>query len=171
MPNNCDSFATLYHHFYPIASASSMMKSSLSQTVKNEPNLLTAMITIAAKDIPGGDEIFMKCLLHMQRCITDIMSGKRCDVEAVEALLLLAEWEPQSSIPDSTENACGQEDMAAWMHIGLALRLAYALRLDRASAGSDRDCQHNVLDPSRERLAWIGMLAQPECPHIGAHLT
>jgi hypothetical protein len=69
----------------------------------------------------------------MNELVLGIAAGKRCKVEAVEALLLLAEWEPQSFISNwaTTTIGPGDEDNAARMHIGMAIRLAYLLRLDR----------------------------------------
>jgi hypothetical protein len=62
----------------------------------------------------------------MQRLVVDLSLGKRCGVEAVEALLLIAEWEPngQCMLSDSVRVSCGQEGLAAWMHIGIAIRFA-----------------------------------------------
>jgi hypothetical protein len=87
------------------------------------------MITIAAKDLPGDTKIFEICSKYMNQLVAELSVGKKCDVEAVEALLLLAEWEPQSALSDVKEVGCGEEDLAAWMHVGLALRIGYYLRI------------------------------------------
>jgi hypothetical protein len=67
-------------------------------------------------------------------------------------LLILAEWEPQGLRPRIESVGRGEEDRAAWMHVGLALRSGYFLGLDRTSFrdGAARDTQSD----GRERLAW-----------------
>lgn len=119
-----------------------------------EPHLLTAMITVAAKDLPGSTEVLQICSGYMNELISAIAGGKRCDVEAVEALLLLAEWEPQSSLSNTKEIGCGEEDLCAWMHVGLALRVGYFLRLDRTSFKDDDE--EKMVHFNRRRLAWAG---------------
>lgn len=112
------------------------------------------MITVAAKDLPGGLEVFDICSKYMNQLVSELSAGKKCDVEAVEALLLLAEWEPQSALSNVKEVGCGEEDLAAWMHVGLALRIGYYLRLDRTSfknEDEDRTVHYN-----RCRLDWAG---------------
>jgi hypothetical protein len=113
------------------------------------------MITIAAKDLPDGFEILRVCSKHMQDLVAELAAGKKCDVEAVEALLLLAEWEPQGLLSDVKEVGCGEEDRASWMHVGLALRIGYWLRLDRTSF-RDED-EDKLLHSHRRRLAWACM--------------
>ncbi|OBT72300.1 hypothetical protein VF21_07958 [Pseudogymnoascus sp. 05NY08] len=130
-------FATLYHPYLPITPKRSLDTSFLADTAQHEPHLLTAMITIAAKDLPGDTKIFEICSKYMNELVAELSVGKRCDVEAVEALLLLAEWEPQSALSNVKEVGCGEEDLAAWMHVGLALRIGYYLRLDRTSFKND----------------------------------
>ncbi|KAL5338520.1 hypothetical protein BJX70DRAFT_200548 [Aspergillus crustosus] len=86
----------------------------------------------------------------MQRLMAEISSGKRCGVEAIEALLLIAEWEPRCMLPDSARISCGQEDLAAWMHVGMAIRLAHALKLDNTVY--KKESNEAAL---RERPAWM----------------
>jgi hypothetical protein len=113
------------------------------------------MITIAAKDVPDGLEVLRACSDHMQKLVAQLAAGKKCDVEAVEALLLLAEWEPQGLLSDVKEVGCGEEDRAAWMHVGLALRIGYWLRLDRTSFRDENEDKQ--LHSHRRRLAWACM--------------
>jgi hypothetical protein len=116
--------------------------------------LLTAMITIGAKDLPGGNEILNICSAYMHQLVSEISAGKRCDVEAVEGLLLLSEWEPSCSFSNLKEIGCGEEDLAAWMHVGLALRIGYFLGLDRTSLKNDDE--ERKLHFNRRRVAWAG---------------
>ena len=50
------------------------------------------MITVAARDLPQGEELLLKCSAYMHQLVSELSAGKKCDVGAVEALLLLAEW-------------------------------------------------------------------------------
>lgn len=90
----------------------------------------------------------------MSQLVSEIIAGKKCDVEAVEALLLLAEWEPQDSFSEGKEVGCGEEDRAAWMHVGLALRIGYFLGLDRTSIKHDDEDKAAHLN--RRRVTWAG---------------
>ena len=148
------SFATIYHSFYPITPEKALNLDFLPETASKEPHLLTAILTVGAKDMPNGDHLLESCAQYMQSLIAGIAAGRKCGVEAVEALLLLAEWEPQCGLPEAMNLGCGQEDMAAWMHIGLALRLAYALKLDRTMFRGDSRNRDSLA--SREQLAWAG---------------
>ena len=87
----------------------------------------------------------------MHELISGIAAGIDCDVEAVEALLLLAEWEPQGLRPRIERVGRGEEDRAAWMHVGLALRSGYFLGLDRTSFRGDSG---DTETEARRRLAW-----------------
>lgn len=158
-------FARLYHPYLPIAPKRSLKPEFIHDTAQHEPRLLTAMITVAARDLPGGTEILDVCSKYMHQLVAELSVGKRCDVEAVEALLLLAEWEPQSALSNVREVGCGEEDLAAWMHVGLALRIGYYLRLDRTSFKNDDE--ERMLHYNRRRLAWAGKdfpQNKQECP-------
>ena len=91
----------------------------------------------------------------MHELVAQLSAGKKCDVEAVEALLLLAEWEPQDSLAGEKKVGCGEEDRAAWMHVGLALRIGYFLGLDRTSIKNDDE--ERAVHYNRRRLTWAGM--------------
>ncbi|KAF5006888.1 hypothetical protein F66182_15788, partial [Fusarium sp. NRRL 66182] len=91
------------------------------------------------------------CSKYMHELVASIAAGTECDVEAVESLILLAEWEPQGLRPNIERVGRGEEDRAAWMHVGLALRSGYFMGLDRTSFRGDptgEDCD------ARKRLAW-----------------
>jgi hypothetical protein len=119
-----------------------------------EPHLLTAMITVAARDLPQGENVLRTCSGYMHQLVSEIIAGKKCDVEAVEALLLLAEWEPQDSLSEGKEVGCGEEDRAAWMHVGLALRMGYFLGLDRTAI--KHDDEDKAAHFNRRRVTWAG---------------
>ena len=89
----------------------------------------------------------------MQQLIAALVYCGGGTVEAVEALLILAEWVPRR--PHSTPAiGRGEEDQAAWMHVGSAIRLGYLLGLDRTAFRSETD--QSLPDLNRRRLAWAG---------------
>jgi hypothetical protein len=90
----------------------------------------------------------------MHQLVSELSAGKKCDVEAVEALLLLAEWEPQDSLSEAREVGCGEEDRAAWMHVGLALRIGYFLGLDRTAI--KHEDEDKAAHFNRRRVTWAG---------------
>jgi hypothetical protein len=126
-----------------------------------EPHLLTAIITVASRDLPQGEDVLRTCSSYMHQLISEIIAGKKCDVEAVEALLLLSEWEPQDSLSEGKEIGCGEEDRAAWMHVGLALRIGYFLGLDRTAI--KHDDEDKAAHFNRRRVTWAGEIVMTLC--------
>lgn len=145
-------YAENFHPYLPLVPRKYFDPSTLDTFASNEKHLLTAVLSIASKDLVDTPEIHEVCSKYMHELISGIAAGTDCDVEAVEALLLLAEWEPQGLRPRIEAVGRGEEDRAAWMHVGLALRSGYFLGLDRTSFRSDSggDAQAD----SRRRLAW-----------------
>jgi hypothetical protein len=126
-----------------------------------EPHLLTAIITVASRDLPQGEDVLRVCSSYMHQLVSEIIAGKKCDVEAVEALLLLSEWEPQDSLSEGKEIGCGEEDRAAWMHVGLALRIGYFLGLDRTAI--KHDDEDKAAHFNRRRVTWAGEIYSSFC--------
>lgn len=123
---------------------------------QEEPHLLTAILTVASKDDPDCSSIHSALSDHMQRLVSALVYTGPADVEAVEALLILAEWAPQ---PYSfmTKVGRGEEDRGAWMQVGLAVRLGYLQGLDQTS----RELKRHNGDTKRRRLAWASKM-----PHL-----
>jgi hypothetical protein len=66
-------------------------------------------------------------------------------------MLILAEWVPRR--PHSTPGiGRGEEDQAAWMYVGTAIRLGYLLGIDRTGFRAESEAQS--ADLNRKRLAW-----------------
>lgn len=93
----------------------------------------------------------------MQQLILALTNGARADVEAVEALLILAEWMPHS-IASPLSVGRGEEDRTVWMYVGLAVRLGYYLDLDQTASSQHMDMYHQDQSFARRRLAWTGKL-------------
>jgi hypothetical protein len=120
----------------------------------HEQHLLTAILTVSTKDLREDEGIYTACSVHMQKLISALVIGMKCEVEAVEALLILAEWTPHQQNAVTGNIGRGEEDRAAWMYVGMALRAGYFLGLDTTSfrtAGEPRDEQF-----LRHRLVWAG---------------
>ncbi|KAK7187192.1 hypothetical protein PSPO01_06890 [Paraphaeosphaeria sporulosa] len=83
-------------------------------------------------------------------------------VGCVEGLLILAEWVPHADASLSNishqENGglAGTEDTAAWKMVGLAVRQAYLLHLDKYAFRGDASEDDNAV-LHRKRLAWTFM--------------
>ena len=145
-------YAEHFHPYLPLVPRKYFDRSALDAFAANEKHLLTAVLTIASKDLVDRPEIHEYCSKYMHELISGIAAGADCDVEAVEALLLLAEWEPQGLRPRIERVGRGEEDRAAWMHVGLALRSGYFLGLDRTSFRGD--ASGDTETEARRRLAW-----------------
>ncbi len=139
-------------------SRSTLDLSCLYATAKEEPHLLTAILTISSKDVVEEPKVHEVCFRYMQRLIAEIVAGKLCTVEAVEAFLLLAQWPPRRIDLDGF-GGTGEEDRAAWMYIGMAIRLGYFLGLESASFAREGDPNFDLL--RRRRLAWSGLFLYP----------
>jgi hypothetical protein len=140
-----------YHPYFPLAPVQSFDSAHLSDMVRKEPHLLTALLLVASKDLVNEPHIYEACAEHMKSLVSNLAAGGDADIEAVEALLLLAEWAPYTQ-RGSAKVGKGEEDKESWMHVGLALRIAYFLALDKYSfrfVDQGKDPNHD-----RKRLIW-----------------
>lgn len=142
-----------YHSFFPIANEQILDPKNIFSKAHEEPHLLTAILTIASKDDPEYSTIHSAVSDHMQRLVSALVYTGPAGVEAVEALLILAEWAPQ---PYSfmAKVGRGEEDRGAWMQVGLAVRLGYLQGLDQTSREVQKGNGNG--DTKRRRLAWAG---------------
>lgn len=142
-----------YHPFFPIVPAATLDAVNLSKTARDETHLLTAILVIASRDLTDEPNVFIATSEYMRSLVSALAAGGPGNVEAVEALLLLAEWTPYTSRSDAGHVGRGEEDREAWMHVGTALRIGYFLGLDRYSFHVRGD---DVKDPQwqRKRLVW-----------------
>lgn len=145
-------YAENFHPYLPLVPRKYFVRTAIDAFAANEKHLLTAVLTIASKDLVDQPEIHEYCSKYMHELISGIAAGAECDVEAVEALLLLAEWEPQGLRPRIERVGRGEEDRAAWMHVGLALRSGYFIGMDRTSFRGDPYGDQE--SEARRRLAW-----------------
>lgn len=142
----------LYHPYFALVSPSTLNTRNLPTIAQQEPHLLTAILVIASKDLSDESHVFVACTEYMQALVSSLAAGGPGGVEAVEALLLLAEWTPYTSRSGAGQVGRGEEDREAWMSVGLALRIGYYLGLDKYSFPVIDDGK----DPQwkRKRLVW-----------------
>ncbi|KAF3800095.1 hypothetical protein GCG54_00015474 [Colletotrichum gloeosporioides] len=142
------SYADNYHPFFPIVPANVLMPQFLPDTIKHESFLLTAALVVASRDQSDLTELHQSIWQHMRRLILDVVLGMSTirSVGCVEGLLILGEWTPLTL----GQNDDGGEG-AAWSILGLAVRLAYLLRLEDSSFRADKEADPAML---RRRLAW-----------------
>ena len=122
---------------------------NLRLTLKNESFLLTTILVIASKDVSALTNTHKAIWTYLRQRILEIALGssKTRHISYVEGLLLLGEWTlPAQSSTDEMDSE------APWSILGLAVRLAYRLRLEDSSfQGSDND---QNTEAERKRLAW-----------------
>jgi hypothetical protein len=142
-----------YHPYFPLVPAASLDAGNLARTARGEKHLLTAILVIASRDLTNDPNVFSVTSEYMRALVSALAAGGSAGIEAVEALLLLAEWTPYTSRSDAGHVGRGEEDREAWMHVGTALRIGYYLGLDRYSFAVRGD---DTRDPQwqRKRLIW-----------------
>lgn len=145
-------YAEHYHPYLPLVPRKYFDPGQLDAFAVSDKHLLTAVLTIASKDLPEESQVHLCCSRYMHDLISGVAAGHDCDVEAVEALLLLAEWEPQGLRNNIEAVGRGEEDRSAWMHVGIALRTGYFLALDR-TAFRQESAEEARID-ARKRFAW-----------------
>ena len=145
-------YAECYHPYQPLVPRKYFDPSQLDHFAVSDKHLLTAVLTISSKDLTEQPNVHICCSRYMHDLISGIAAGHDCEVEAVEALLLLAEWEPQGLRNNIEAVGRGEEDRSAWMHVGIALRTGYYLSLDRTAFRQENSEEAKV--DSRKRFAW-----------------
>lgn len=155
-----------YHPFFPVADRRIFGGSDILTLAKDEPHLLTSILTVASKDDPSWSRVHEACSNHMNNIISGLICRGSTAVGAVEALLILAEWAPRK-LQDRPMIGRGEEDQGAWMQIGVAIRLAYLQGLEQT--GLHRDKSQWTEEFERKRIAWTG--THEDLPSQPAHLS
>ena len=142
-----------FHIFFPIAYSAIFDYTRLLESLEKESHLITAILTVATKDDPSWARAHNACARYMESQISKLIYTGSTTVGAVEALLILAEWAPQS-LEEDLMIGCGKEDQGSWMLVGVAIRLAYLQNLEQTGL-TQRD-EGATKDLSRKRIAWAG---------------
>lgn len=161
-----DSYRQNYHPYYPIAHRNVFDLHQTSRWLREEPHLVTAILTIASKDESASSSIHDACVSHIQDLICKLVFWGTSEIGAIEALLILAEWFPQR-LQGAPTTGQGEEDQGTWMQVGLAVRLGYLNGLEQAGLA---DKALNSDEFHRKRLVWAGMRA-PHCHRYSLWLT
>ncbi|WVF67254.1 hypothetical protein IAT40_002002 [Kwoniella sp. CBS 6097] len=162
-----DFFFRCYHHMFPMVPSAIIPRNSeqLAVFAQKERYLLAAYIIIASRPDPSPAvrEIHDRSWAVMRGWINDVQSlGAPPTIGLVEALLLLAEnlprTPPVSGPEELTALGCreephGDENRQAWQMIGLAVRSAYEMGLDKIALRLLHD-HERTLEIERARLAW-----------------
>ncbi|OCF34202.1 specific RNA polymerase II transcription factor [Kwoniella heveanensis BCC8398] len=162
-----DLFFRCYHHLFPMVPSAIIPRNpeQLAVFARKERYLLAAYIIIASRpdSTPAVREIHDRSWAVMRGWITDVQSlGAPPTIGFVEALLLLAENLPRTppiSGPEELaalgcrEEPHGDENRQAWQMIGLAVRSAYEMGLDKIALRLLHDYER-TLEIERARLAW-----------------
>ncbi|KAJ6019971.1 Transcription factor [Penicillium canescens] len=147
-------YASRFHSYFPVVPKGNFDPHTLNEFASAEKYLFTAVLTISSKSLDNMQHIHESCCEYMRELLSEISFGADCDIDAVEALLLLAQWEPPGLLARVGYIGNGEEDRAAWMHVGLALRAAQFLGLERAFVPGES--AEPSKRGSRQRLTWIG---------------
>lgn len=122
----------------------------LEQIATKESFLITAILVIALQDCSDLTDLYKATWDYLRRQILDIVLGVATSrhIGCVEGLLLLGEWNLINYGQTQTDD--GGE--AAWSILGVAVRLAYRLRLE--DSGFEEKNQELEPASQRKRLAW-----------------
>ncbi|ADV23934.1 specific RNA polymerase II transcription factor, putative [Cryptococcus gattii WM276] len=165
-----DMFFKCHHHFFPIIPSDGIPRTleQLSVFAQNEKYLLATIIIISSRveNTPEMREIHERSWSVMRRWISKVQClGEPPTIGLVESLLLLAENLPRTSCEqmsdDSTsteteaiEEPHGVENRQAWQMIGLAVRSAYEMGLDKLGLQLIPETER-TLELERAKLVWV----------------
>ncbi|KAJ5741438.1 hypothetical protein N7533_010847 [Penicillium manginii] len=146
--NLLKSYHENYHQFFPLVRKDLLDSTDIYENLENESFLLTSILVIASKDHPDLSNTHKELWNYLRQRILDVIFGAASTrrVGCVEGLLLLGEW---NLVNHGQPDDGGGE--AAWSILGLAVRLAYRLRLEDAFRGDENGGDQNA---QRNRLAW-----------------
>ncbi|CAH0045272.1 unnamed protein product [Clonostachys solani] len=160
LPELLHLYARNYHPYCPIVPPYMLGPQAMTKIRRSDYFLLTVILAVASRDMPGHVLVHRYCWDHAQRLLLEVLLAHPWaqTPRTVQAILLLAEWIPYQIKQDGTENPKSllSEDRSAWSLIGLAVRQGYLLRLDRAafpSAESSGACEASEIEEEK-RLIW-----------------
>ncbi|KAH8427732.1 fungal specific transcription factor domain-containing protein [Aspergillus melleus] len=156
-------YANNYHCYLPIVPNHLLCGGNWEHYPIDETFLLTSVLTIATQDRHGLEHLHARVLSYMEKLLLRVVLGSKSlrHVSSVEGLLLLAEWVPHVNSGTSSRSdilvehtEAREEDSLAWSLIGLAVRQAYLLHLEKHSFRDEVKAESDgAFD--RKRLAWI----------------
>ncbi|KAK1508873.1 hypothetical protein CABS01_08103 [Colletotrichum abscissum] len=152
-----DMFASNYHLYCPVTPTHFFTQPG--QLQKRDYFLLAVLLTIASRDSPGDAHLHSQCWSYVQSLLLQVLLAHSWTQtpRTVEGLLLLSEWLPHI---ESKRSALAvhkdhfSEGQTAWSIVGLAVRLGYSLRLDRAAFRSPTSGESVDDKQEQNRLIW-----------------
>uniref|UniRef100_A0A0B7KLK5 Transcription factor domain-containing protein n=1 Tax=Bionectria ochroleuca TaxID=29856 RepID=A0A0B7KLK5_BIOOC len=159
LPELLHLYARHYHPYCPIVPPYMLGPQAMTKIRRSDYFLLTAILAVASRDMPGHVLVHRYCWDHAQRLLLEVLLAHSWaqTPRTVQAILLLAEWIPYQIKQDGTESPKSllSEDRSAWSLIGLAVRQGYLLRLDRAAFPSGSSVGREASEIEEEkRLIW-----------------
>ncbi|KXH42588.1 beta-xylosidase [Colletotrichum simmondsii] len=153
-----DTFASNYHPYCPVTPASFFTQPG--QLQKRDYFLLAVLLTISSRDSPEDGHIHSQCWNHVQSLLLQVLLAHPWTQtpRTVEGLLLLSEWLPHIETKRSAlavQKDHFSEGRTAWSIVGLAVRLGYSLRLDRAAFRSPTSGESVDDKQEQNRLIWM----------------
>lgn len=130
------------------------------QLQKRDYFLLAVLLTIASRDSSGDAHIHSQCWNYLQSLLLQVLLAHPWTrtPRTVEGLLLLSEWLPHIETKRSAlavHKDHFSEGQTAWSIVGLAVRLGYSLRLDRAAFRSPTSGESVDDKQEQNRLIWM----------------
>ncbi|PWY77280.1 hypothetical protein BO94DRAFT_568256 [Aspergillus sclerotioniger CBS 115572] len=140
-----------YHPYFPIVPNNLLTTQNPEHSWATEAFLLASVLTIATQNRPDHQLLHTRLRRHIDKLILRVALGANNvrNVGSVEGILLLAEW-----MPHLIESSTYDEDCVAWNLIGLGVRQAYLLHLDKQSFPVEVESEPHGTT-CRKRLAWI----------------
>ncbi|VUC30201.1 unnamed protein product [Clonostachys rosea] len=160
LPELLHLYARNYHPYCPIVPPYMLGPQAMTKIRRSDYFLLTVILAVASRDMPGHVLVHRYCWDHAQRLLLEVLLAHSWaqTPRTVQAILLLAEWIPYQIKQDGTESPKNllSEDRSAWSLIGLAVRQGYLLRLDRAAFPSAEPPEGSETSEIEEekRLIW-----------------
>ncbi|KAF2011199.1 hypothetical protein BU24DRAFT_399475 [Aaosphaeria arxii CBS 175.79] len=151
-------YSSIYHPYCPIVPHWFLDRRKDERIQESEHFLLSSLLTIASRDSPRFVLVHHSCWNYVQRLLLDVFLSRSSTStpRTVEGLLILAEWLPHIEVACLTRVASGElfgEDRLAWSLIGLAIRQAYMIGLDRGAFRDNSQLAHGKLNVQK-RLVW-----------------
>ncbi|EQB46667.1 hypothetical protein CGLO_14299 [Colletotrichum gloeosporioides Cg-14] len=147
-----------YHPYCPLVPAYLLGPSALERIRRVDFFLLTVILTIASRDSTKHSVIHRYCWNHAQSLLLKVLLAVPWTQtpRTVEGLLLLSEWLPHVEskyLTSGNPKDVFREGRTTWSLVGQAVRLGYALRLDRAAfRGNGNSTSQNQ---HQNRLIWM----------------
>ncbi|KAK1850354.1 alpha-ketoglutarate-dependent -dichlorophenoxyacetate [Colletotrichum chrysophilum] len=151
-------YAREYHPYCPLVPPHLLGPSALERIRRVDFFLLTVILTIASRDSTQHSVVHRYCWNHAQSLLLQVLLAVPWTQtpRTVEGLLLLSEWLPHvesKHLTSGNPKDIFGEGRTTWSLVGQAVRLGYALRLDRAAFRGNGSSTSQNMD--QNRVIWM----------------